>query len=298
MAVALSRSQRKNRTARRQAGQRLRFLLLFLPGAFWLTVFFMLPLAIVLVYSLLTRGTYGGVEPIVTLKNYARLADGRYVTIFVRSMNMALVTTVVSLVFAYPLAYFIVKAPTRWRGALLLLVIVPFWTNFLVRTYAWIVLLRTEGVVNVLLQNLGLISEPLQILYTPFAVTVGLVYGFMPFMVLPLYASIEKLDFALVDAAHDLGANELRAFLRVMLPLTLPGVIAGCILVFIPAIGAFITPDILGGAKTMMIGNLTQEQFTSARNWPFGSVVSIALMAIVSVAAYVYFRYSGEGSRA
>jgi len=203
-----------------------------------------------------------------------------------------------SLVFAYPLAYFIVKAPTRWRGALLLLVIVPFWTNFLVRTYAWIVLLRTEGVVNVLLQNLGLISEPLQILYTPFAVTVGLVYGFMPFMVLPLYASIEKLDFALVDAAHDLGANELRAFLRVMLPLTLPGVIAGCILVFIPAIGAFITPDILGGAKTMMIGNLTQEQFTSARNWPFGSVVSIALMAIVSVAAYVYFRYSGEGSRA
>lgn len=282
---------------RRGSSQHFRFLVLFLPGAFWLLVFFILPLLIVLVYSFLTRGTYGGIEPILTLKNYIRLADSRYVLVFRRSLSMALITTVASLILGYPLAYFIARAPARWRGALLLLVVVPFWTNFLVRTYAWIVLLRTEGVINVLLQSLGLISEPLQILYTPFAVTIGLLYGYMPFMVLPLYASIEKFDFSLVEAAQDLGANAFWAFVRVMLPLTMPGVIAGCILVFIPAIGAFITPDILGGAKVMMIGNLTQQQFLTARNWPFGSAVSIVLMAIVSVAAYVYFKNTEAGER-
>ncbi|MEM7033285.1 MAG: ABC transporter permease [Chloroflexota bacterium] len=277
--------------------QRRQFWLLFLPGASWLILFFVLPLLIVLVYSFFTRGPYGNVVYEFTTANYIRLSDAIYATIFTNSLWMAIITTLISLLVGYPLAYFIVKQSPRWRNVLLLLVIIPFWTNFLVRTYAIMVLFRTEGVVNILLQSLGIIEEPLAIMFTPFAVTFGLVYGYLPFMVLPLYASIEKFDFSLMEAAQDLGANVFRSFVRVMLPLTMPGVVAGCILVFIPAIGAFVTPDLLGGAKTMMIGNLTQQQFLKARNWPFGSATSIALMVIVGLATYLYFRYTDEEAR-
>ncbi len=278
----------------KRRGHRIQFWILFTPAAFWLGFFFLVPLLIVLVYSFFTRGPYGNVVYRWTVENYVRLFDPVYFQIFWQSLWMALVTTVISLLVGYPLAYYIARQRQPWRNVLLLLVIIPFWTNFLVRTYAIMVLFRTEGVVNAVLQWLGVIQEPLQIMYTPFAVTFGLVYGYLPFMVLPLYASIEKFDFSLIEAAQDLGANGWRSFLRVMLPLTLPGIVAGCILVFIPAIGAFVTPDLLGGAKTMMIGNLTQLQFLKARNWPFGSAVSISLMVIVSVAAWVYFRYGEE----
>lgn len=257
----------------------------------------MLPLLIVLLYSFFTRGPYGNVVYEWTVENYIRLVDPLYLGILRRSLWMAVGSTFISLMLGYPLAYFIVKQKPPWQGPLLLLVIIPFWTNFLVRTYAIIVLFRTEGVVNIFLQSLGLIAEPLPIMYTPFAVTFGLVYGYLPFMVLPLYASIEKFDFSLLEAAQDLGANSLHAFRRVMLPLTMPGIIAGCTLVFIPAIGAFITPDLLGGAKTMMLGNLTEQQFLQARNWPFGSAVSMALMLIVALATYLYFRYTDEEDR-
>ena len=273
----------------------LRIGLLVFPGAFWLTVFFLAPLGVILVYSFLRRGPRGGVRWIFTTYNYIRMIDFIYLRIFLRSVGIALLTTIFCLIVGYPLAYFIARHRNeKWRNALLLLVVVPFWTNFLVRTYAWIVILRTEGVLNIFLQSLGIIQEPLQLLYTLFAVILGLVYGYLPFMVLPLYASIEKFDFSLMEAAYDLGADDRRAFLRVMLPLTAPGIIAGCILVFIPALGAFITPDILGGAKVMMIGNLIQNQFLKARHWPFGSSLSIILMLIVVSAVVIYFRMTEE----
>ena len=275
----------------------IQFYLLLAPGAAWLLLFFALPLLIVLLYSFFTRGPYGNVVYDFTLDNYARLANPIYLQILIRSLWMAVTAMLISLLLGYPLAWFIVRQPSRWRPLLLLLVIIPFWTNFLVRTYAIIVLLRTEGVINGLLQSWGVIEAPLDLLYNSGAVTLGLVYGYLPFMVLPIYASLEKLDPSLMEAAQDLGANAWRSFWRVMLPLTMPGVAAGSILVFIPAIGAFITPDLLGGAKVMMIGNLTEQQFLSARNWPFGSAVSIVLMLIVSAATVAYFRLAPEAER-
>ena len=267
-------------------------LILLLPATIWLLIFFIIPLIIVLVYSFLERGTYGGVTWEFTLKNYQRLANDLYLNIFWRSLGLASLTTLICLIIGYPLAFFIATSSTRWRNLLLFLVIIPFWTNFLVRTYAWIIILRSEGMINTILQSLNLIQEPLNLLFTPFAVIVGLIYGYLPFMILPLYATIERLNFSLVEAAQDLGANQIRTFFRIILPLTLPGIIAGSILVFIPALGAFITPDILGGAKTVMVGNLIQNQFLQARDWPFGSALSMGLMVLVLIPVMIYFRSS------
>lgn len=186
------------------------------------------------------------------------------------------------------------RVPRRWRNALLVLVMVPFWTNFLVRTYAIMLLLRNEGLINSALRWLGIVEQPVTMLFTTFAVVLGLVYGYLPFMILPLYASIEKFDFTLVEAAQDLGANTWQVFTRVMLPLTMPGVVAGSILVFIPSVGAFVTPDLLGGGKVVMIGNLIQQQFLTVRHWPFGSAVSFVLMAVVLISTMAYFRVGGE----
>lgn len=270
---------------------------LIFPAAVWLAVFFLAPLVIMLVYSFGRRGTYGGVVWDWNVEQYLRFLDPLYLQIFFRSVWIAVLTTVICLVVGYPFAYFIARQPGRRRNPLLLLIMIPFWTNFLIRTYAWILILRTEGLVNTVLLSLGLVNQPLTLLYTEGAVILGLVYGYLPFMVLPLYASVEKLDFSLIEAAFDLGANEVRTFLRVVLPQTMPGVIAGCILVFIPSIGAFVTPDILGGAKTVMIGNLVQQQFLTSRDWPFGSAVSFILMVIVTLAIVVYFRTTEEEQR-
>ncbi len=267
-------------------------LILLLPPTIWLLIFFVIPLVIVLIYSFLERGTYGGVTWEFTLRNYQRLANDLYLNIFGRSLGLAALTTLICLIIGYPLAFFIATSSPRWRNLLLFLVIIPFWTNFLVRTYAWIIILRSEGVINTFLQSLNLIQEPLNLLFTPFAVIVGLIYGYLPFMILPLYATIERLNFSLVEAAHDLGANDIRTFFRIILPLTTPGIIAGSILVFIPALGAFITPDILGGAKTVMVGNLIQNQFLQARHWPFGSALSMGLMILVLIPVIIYFRSS------
>lgn len=281
----------------RQRSERRQLSLLVAPAMTWLVTFFMLPLVVILVISFLTKGTYGGIEPVITIKNYVKLFDNSTFIIFSRSLWLAFLATLVCLLVGYPMAYVIARAPRRWRNILVLLVIIPFWTNFLVRTFAIMQILRDEGITNTLLLNLKLIPEAIPMLYTPFAVFVGEVYGFLPFMVLPLYANIEKFDYSLMEAAHDSGANDFWAFVRVMVPLTMPGIVAGCILVFIPAIGAFVTPAVLGGAKVLLIGNLIDRQFKTARNWPLASAMSIALMVLVSLATAIYFRTTNEQDR-
>lgn len=243
---------------------------------------FLAPLTIIFAYSLLTRGAYFGLGPPWTLENYTRVFDPLYGQVLLRSFLLAGVSTVLCLVLGLPLALFISRSGAR-KNLYLNLVILPFWTSFLVRIYAWIFLLRDTGLVNGFLQSLGLIHAPLPLLYNDSAVILGLVYGYLPFMVLPLYATLERLDPCLVEAAADLGARPLSAFWNVILPLCAPGIRAGAVLVFIPCLGAFLVPDLMGGGKSIMIGNVVQNQFTTARDWPFGSALSLVLMAVVMV---------------
>lgn len=268
--------------------------LLALPAILWLLFFFIFPLAIVLVVSFMTRGTGGSAVLPLTLGHYERVFtvfDG----IFLRSVRIAFITMVICLLAGYPLAFFIRTRRNAWvRNMALFLVILPFWTNFLVRTYAWRILLGREGTINELLLNVGIIQQPLQLLNTEFAVLVGLTYGFLPFMVLPIYASVERFDFRFVEAARDLGANDWHTFWRVVLPMTMPGVIAGCILVFIPAIGAFVTPDLLGGTRGLMIGNLIQGQFRGTGNMPLGAALSVVMMSVVMLSLIFYVRFSNR----
>lgn len=265
------------------------------PAALFLLFFFVVPLLILAVYSFLKRGAYGQLIWEFNLQNYVRVIDPLYLSILWRSFVIASATTLLCLLLAYPFAYYIARLSSpRRRNLLLILVMVPFWTNFLIRTYAWRVILGTDGPINGLLMGLGVIQEPLPLIFNDGAVMVGLVYGYLPFMVLPLYAAIDRIDFSLMEAAHDLYANGRQAFMQVLLPLSMPGVIAGSILVFIPTLGAFVTPDLLGGAKTVMIGNLIQSQFLTARDWPFGSAFSVLLMLAVLAATLVYFRKGGR----
>jgi spermidine/putrescine transport system permease protein len=266
-----------------------------LPAALWLLIFFLLPLVIVLLVSFMTRGARGSVIFPLTIEHYERILGPVFFPVILDSVLIATITTVICLLVGYPLAFFIsTRRSKTMQQIALFLVILPFWTNFLVRTYAWRVLLGNDGTINSILLNLGLIREPLHMLNTDFAVLVGLVYGFLPFMVLPIYASVERFDFRLVEAAHDLGANDVRAFFRVVLPLTLPGVVAGCILVLIPSIGAFVTPDLLGGTEGIMIGNLITGQFKGSGNWPLGSAASVIMMALVSIGLLVYMRFGNQ----
>lgn len=262
---------------------------LLAPGVLWLGLFFIVPMVLMLAASVMPRGTYGGVETGFTLEHYRRFLDPLYLRILWRTLAWSAVATAVCLLLGYPIAWIIARSRRR-RGLLLFLVVLPFWTSFLVRTFAVIFLLRDTGLVNSLLLGLGLVSKPITLLYTPFAVLAGLVYGFLPFMVLPIYASLEKLDTAYLEAAEVLGARPTARFFRVILPLSLPGVVAGSLLVFVPALGSFLTSDLLGGAKQVMIGNLVQNQFTVARNWPFGSAASFVVMAVVLVAVLISLR--------
>ena len=265
------------------------------PASLYLLIFFLLPLAIVVTYSFLKRGVYGQIVWEFNLHNYARVFDPLYLGIVWRSVVLAATNTLVCLLFSYPFAYSLARMENyRLRNLLLVLVMVPFWTNFLIRTYAWRVILGSDGPINELLLAMGVVREPVQLLFTDTAVIIGLVYGYLPFMVLPLYAAIDRIDFSLMEAAGDLYANGWQAFRRVLFPLSLPGVFAGSILVFIPSLGAFITPDLLGGAKTVMIGNLIQSQFLTARDWPFGSAFSVLLLIVVLGVALVYFRKGGR----
>ncbi len=262
------------------------------PFAVWMILFFVVPLFLVLIVSFFTRSPFGGIQLPLQLNNYVRFFDPLYGKILWVSVWLAALTTVMCLIVGYPFAYIISRSPRRYRNLLLLLIIVPFWTNSLIRTYAWIVLLRTEGVINTFLQQIGLIREPLPLLYNEWAVLVGLVYTMLPFMVLPLYASIEKVDRTYLEAAADLGATPLTTFWRVTVPLTAPGILAGSLLVFVPSLGLFFIPDLMGGSKAVLIGNLIKNQFLTARDWPFGSAVSIILMVLTLVCIYLYMRFS------
>jgi len=264
------------------------------PGLFWMGLFFLAPLALVFAISFASRGTYGGIVWEFTAANYLDLWHPLYGKILGQSLWYASLTTAICFVLGFPLAYMIARSPARWQPLLLLLVMLPFWTNFLVRTYAWMIVLRQDGLVNGLLLALGIVDAPLELLYTPTAVVVGLVYGYLPFMVLPLYVAVERLDPLLVEAAWDLYASRWAIFTRVVVPLTMPGIVGGCVLVFIPSIGSFITPDLLGGARSMMIGNLIQHEYLVVRDWPLGSAVSFVLMAIVMAAVALYSRHAAR----
>jgi spermidine/putrescine transport system permease protein len=273
--------------------KRLRAWFLAPSWAVMLTLF-LAPLVIVCAYSFETRGVYGGISPPWTLESYQRLADPIYLAILWRSFWVAGLSTILCLLLGFPLALFVSRSGKR-KNLYLSLVILPFWTSFLVRTYAWMFLLRDTGLVNTVLQKLGLIYDPLPLLYNNGAVVLGLVYGYLPFMVLPLYATLERLDPNLLEAAADLGARPWVTLTRVVLPLCAPGIRAGTILVFIPCLGAYLTPDLLGGGKSVMLGNLIQNQFTNARDWPFGSAISLTLMVIVMVLLMSFIRRDQEG---
>jgi spermidine/putrescine transport system permease protein len=259
--------------------------LLLAPLLLWLVAFVVVPMGILVVYSFASRDDLGRVVFDFPLNNYTRVIDPIYLRIFGRSIGYAALTTGICLVVGYPAAWFIARQPEAMRQRLLLLVMVPFWTSFLIRTYAWIAILKGEGLLNGMLHYTRIITAPLDLLYTPTAVMIGLVYAYLPFMMLPIYASAEKLDGTLVEAAHDLGAGPVRVFTSVIFPLTWPGIAAGIMLV--PAIGMFAVTDLMGGARVPLIGNVIQSQFTRARNWPFGAALGVVftLMFVVSYIA-------------
>ncbi|WGV15521.1 ABC transporter permease [Fuscovulum ytuae] len=264
---------------------------LLAPVTMFLGVFFLLPLLIIALFSFLTPGLYGGVEWAFYHWNYGRIfgwADGImevyepvYLQILGRSLGYAALTVMLCLILCYPVAFWVSRLPARWRLVFLFLITLPFFSSLIVRLYAWLLILKPSGILNTVLMATGLISEPLEILYSPAAVVLGMVYVMIPFMFLPLFASVDNLDRAQVEASMDLGGNRLQTFVKVILPQTLPGIMGGAVIVFIPSVGNFIVPDILGGAKGLMIGNLVEQQFLSARNWPFGAALSMIIMSVV-----------------
>ncbi|MEX2322913.1 MAG: ABC transporter permease [Acidimicrobiia bacterium] len=276
----------------RRAESRRGFLI-GLPAWIYLTIFFAIPLGIVFVYSLGTRTSTGATRlEDLNFDSYARLAEPLVRQIAWRSLTLAVITTVLCLLVGYPFAYFVATRSRAMRNVLLVLIMIPFWSNFLVRTYAWRVLLGSDGLVSQITQLLGLGET--RLLFTPSAVLIGLVYGFLPFMILPLYAAIERMDWSLVEAGRDLYASGWTAFRKITWPLSRPGVVAGSILVFIPAIGAYVTPAILGGSTSTLLGQYVVDQFLAARNWPFGSALSFAIMSVMLLATVVYFRVGGR----
>jgi spermidine/putrescine transport system permease protein len=284
---SLARALRENRVAQG--------LFLISPANIYLFLFIVLPLLLVTGLSFLSRGDYGQVLLKFNPANYARLFDTLYGKIMLFSLAVGLGTTVLCLLIGYPMAYYLARAPARQRSLLLFLILLPFWTNFIIRIYAWMMILRSQGFLDSILQWAHLTTAPLNLLYTPTAVMIGMVYEFLPFMVLPLYTSLEKIENSLLEAAADLGAPPWKAFLRVTLPLSVPGMIAGTILTFIPAMGMFVVSDLLGGAKTILIGNVIRNQFLTARDWPFGAAASMILMILTMVFTLYYTRKAGFG---
>ena len=282
-----------------------------LPATTTIGIFMLLPIAIIFVFSFLAPGPYGGVRPELSFDAYTKLLYQRdlfdklifstaYLHITFRSLWIAMAAVIGCLIIGFPVAYYIAQQPESRRNTLLLLITVPFWTNLLIRTYCWILILRDTGLVNSSLLWLGVIEQPLTLLYTDGAIAIGLIYTYVPFMVLPIYAALERQDVRLIEAARDLYADRWATLRHVVLPLAMPGIIAGSILVFIPALGAFIAPDLLGGGKKLMLGSLVQLQFAAARNWPFGSALAMVIMALVMACLLIYarnLRRSGSGLR-
>jgi spermidine/putrescine transport system permease protein len=276
-------------------------LVLLGPGLLFYAVLVAAPVLLVVGYMFATRGRFGGVEWTLNLDNFARALDPLYVDVLRSSIGIALLATALALVIGYPTAYAITKLPARWRTVALILVVVPFWTNFLIRIYAWIILLNSQGVLNDMLLAVGVVDDPVGLLYTRGAVVVGLVYVYLPLMILPLYAAIEKVDPELLEASSNLGATRARTFWSVLLPLTLPGAVTGSILVFVPSLGNFVVPELLGGGKTVMVGNLIRDQFLKAQDWPFGSVLAmvvvVALLGLFLLQALVTRWVEGGAAR-
>jgi spermidine/putrescine transport system permease protein len=282
----------------RRRSERGRLAALLAPGLFYLMLFFVAPLLVIVLYSFAATGANGRVEWRFSLDNYITLfTSSIYVNAYLRSLWAGVLTTLICLLLGYPLALFIVRQPPGFRNTLLLLILIPFWTNFLVRTYAWMILLSNNGPINALIQAFGFGRVPLY--PSEGAVLVGLVYGELPFMVLPLYASLSRFDFTLIEAASDLGAGRWRSFTRVMLPLTMPGVAAGSVLVFIPTVGQFVVSDLLGGAKVDLLGNLLQRLFMRSNppDWPLGSAMAIMFMLVLTAAIVWYFRATSAEDR-
>ncbi|WP_041710867.1 ABC transporter permease [Clostridium pasteurianum] len=265
-----------------------------IPISLWMLIFVAIPLLYIIFISFMQRGTDGGVIYTPTIENYTRMGSPLYFKVFMDSLIIAFITTVLTLILGYPFAYFSSKVPKKFSIIVLIIIIVPFWTNSLIRTYGWIILLRSQGIINHFLMLAGIIKEPLEMLYTYGAVLIGMVYTMFPFMVLPLYNSIEKLDRSYIEAAKDLGASRLRTFWTITIPLTMSGIIAGCILVFIPSVGLFFIPDLMGGSKVMLIGNLIRNQFLVSRDWPFGAALSIAMILVSLLLMGIYVKIAGK----
>lgn len=286
-----------------------RSLILLLPAFALIGAFGLAPLCLILVYSFLVPGTYGGVVWEFSLDAYIQflferdIFDGTlafnasYLQIGARSVILAGLAVVGCLLIGFPTAYFIATRPPGLRNVLIFLVTVPFWTNLLVRTFSMMLILRDQGPLNSVLMDIGITGQPLSLLYTDFAIGLGLLYSFLPFMVLPIYASLERIDFRLVEAAYDLYANRWRVLQRILIPLSLPGIAGGCFLVFIPSLSSFLAPDLLGGGKHLMIGNLIAQQFGTARNWPFGAAAAMILLSLVLIALMIYARQTARRER-
>ena len=268
--------------------------LVLLPLVAWLLLFVVAPTIMLVVVSFAERDSLGRIVYEFGFHNYARAFDWVWLKVLLLSIWYAFLTTILCMALGYPVAYFIGRAPERWRATLLLMVMVPFWTSFLIRTYAWITILSKDGLLNAILLGSGLLTEPVALLYTPFAIVLGLVYNFLPFMILPIYTSVEKLDNALVEAAYDLGAGPVRAFSQVILPLTRPGITAGAMLVFIPSIAMFAITTLMGGGANPTIGEVIFKQFTSGRNQPFGAALGTILLAIFLIALWLTNRQREE----
>jgi len=271
--------------------------LLMLPGLAWLMMLLVVPCIVIFAMAFFERGVYGGIDySAATLANFRRAIDPIYLSILLDSGRIALTATVLSILLAYPAAYAISRARPRLQPALLVLVMLPFWSNYLIRTYAWMVLLNREGLINTLLTSIGVVSQPLDLLYNEFAVVLGFVYNYSPFVILAIYAALQRLDPSFAEASRDLGAGAWRTFLRITLPLTLPGVAAGGVFVFVLSIGNFVTPDLLGGGRMQMVGNLIYDQFLTARDWPFGATLSMILIGIMLILLFVQ-ALTAQGAR-
>lgn len=271
---------------------------LLAPLLAWVGVFVVAPAGLLFVYSFCDRDELGRIVFDFTTDAYVRVFDPIYLGIFARSVGYAAATTVLCLVIGFPVAWWIGRAPPRARERWLLLVMVPFWTSFLVRTYAWIMILKQEGLLNAVLRAIVPGAAPLDLLYTPTAVMIGLVYAYLPFMILPIYGSAEKLDGSFIEVAHDLGAGPLRVFSSVIVPLTMPGIAAGALLVFVPSIAMFAITDLMGGAKVPLLGNVIQNQFLQARDWPFGSALGVVFMALFVLSYWILVRFQERGAEA
>ncbi|WP_373819908.1 spermidine/putrescine ABC transporter permease PotB [Glaesserella sp.] len=256
----------------------------------WLIFFVLVPNALVLTVSFLTRDSSNFYALPFTFESYARLFEPLYAQVVWNSLYMSGIATIICLIIGYPFAFMIAKISPKYRALLLFLVVLPFWTNSLIRIYGMKIFLGVKGILNEALLGLGVIAEPIRILNTEAAVIIGLVYLLLPFMILPLYSSIEKLDHRLLEAAKDLGANAFQRFIRVIIPLTMPGIISGCLLVLLPAMGMFYVADLLGGAKVLLVGNVIKSEFLISRNWPFGSAISIGLTILMALLIFVYYK--------